>query len=383
VRQPDLDQLMDLMGLIYDGALSADGWNPLLERATRVFGASGAILFVHDLSGNVEFSTHWGLPDDAMDAYTRDFAPIDVARDTVLALPPGTVVTEESTPADLYRRSVILNEFRKPWDLARYVGYDVYRDPRRVAGFALQASARRPPFGAEEAALLERMLPHLRRAIAMSAHLGQSEAQRRGLADAIDGLVVGVVLVGDGSEVLFANAAARRIVQRRDGLALSGGRLRAHVSDDDRALAKAIANAIETSGRASVEGGGVVSVQRAWGAPSYSVLVNPGPGADSRSPLRTASAIILIGDPDAEVVSAEQIVTRLYDLTPGEARLALAVASGDSIETYAAERDIAVATVRWTMQQVLAKTGVRREADLVRLLLTGPTAMVKRPPAIE
>lgn len=63
--------------------------------------------------------------------------------------------------------------------------------------------------------------------------------------------------------------------------------------------------------------------------------------------------------------------------SPAEARLAQAVAAGESLETYSEMQGVALSTARWTMKQVLAKTGSGRQADLVRLLLTGPAAVVK------
>ena len=68
---------------------------------------------------------------------------------------------------------------------------------------------------------------------------------------------------------------------------------------------------------------------------------------------------------------------QLYGLTPSEARVACAVASGESLESYASAHGISVSTVRWTMKQLLAKTGARRQADLVRILLSGPAAIAK------
>jgi hypothetical protein len=50
----------------------------------------------------------------------------------------------------------------------------------------------------------------------------------------------------------------------------------------------------------------------------------------------------------------------------------------DSVKNYERRalraRDIAVSTARFLMKQVLAKAGARRQADLVRMLLTGPLA---------
>jgi DNA-binding CsgD family transcriptional regulator len=62
---------------------------------------------------------------------------------------------------------------------------------------------------------------------------------------------------------------------------------------------------------------------------------------------------------------------RRFGLTPAEARLALAVADGNTTREYAEQRGKSVGTVRFQMKQILAKTGCRRQSELVRLITLG------------
>jgi DNA-binding CsgD family transcriptional regulator len=191
-------------------------------------------------------------------------------------------------------------------------------------------------------------------------------------------LDIDVPLVPARATAVIDHERSRRDLHGVERRPLGHGRLRAAYDAANRALGKAIADAIDTTRSAGLSPGAACSIPRPSGERSYALLVSPGPGPDSQSLDRNASAAVLIGDPDARLATPEQVVARLYGLTSSEARLAVAVASGDSLDGSAAAREISVSTVRQQMKQVFAKTGVRRQADLVRLLLTGPAAALNR-----
>ena len=70
-------------------------------------------------------------------------------------------------------------------------------------------------------------------------------------------------------------------------------------------------------------------------------------------------------DPAALAVFAETAL-----LSPAEAELVEAVVGGHSLSAVARLRGIAVSTVRRRMRSVLGKTGCRRQAELLRLVLS-------------
>ena len=375
----DSDAILDLVGSIYDVALSEDRWEPMLQQMTELFGGTAAVFFVRDrLGSETVFARFWGLSDAALSESVQLFTAVDVGLDTPLSLPPGSVTTEETSPQ--LPRSEVLGDFLRRWDVERYVGGDVFRDARRLGVVAVLGSQRRAPFGPTEIEALKTLIPHLRRAVELRSHLDAKDANRSVAQDVIEGMLTGVILLDASGHVLTANATARRIARLQDGLLLSRNRLRAASNTEDDALQKAITEAIAISQRGASNGGAPLIVGRLSGARPYAILVSPGASGASQPAFRIASAVVLIGDPDSALASAEEIAIQLYGLTPSEARLACAIASGESLESYASARGINVSTARWTMKKALAKTGARRQADLVRLLLTGPVAVAKSQP---
>lgn len=379
----DSDEILDLVGCIYDVAMSADGWEPLLERMATLFGGKAAVFFVRDGdAAETIFFRSWGLSDAFLAESVERFGSMDVGLDTLQSVDVASIVTDEA-PVGNHVRHEVTEDFLRRWDVERYVGGAVFRDARRFGVVVVLGSQCRAPFGAAETELLQTLIPHLRRAVELRSSLDAKDASRSAAQDVVEAMLTGVVLLDARGHVLTANATARRIAGARDGLTLSHGRLRAASPTDDDLLRKTIAEAIAISERRDSPGGAAVGVRRPSGARPYAVLVSPGASTVAHSALRIASAIVLIGDPDSTLGSAEAMAMQLYGLTPSEARLACAIASGESIESHARTRGISVSTARWTMKQALSKTGARRQADLVRILLTGPVAVAKRSDASE
>lgn len=69
--------------------------------------------------------------------------------------------------------------------------------------------------------------------------------------------------------------------------------------------------------------------------------------------------------------TARQLIA-LFNLTPAEARLSRAVASGETLEDYAESNGLKLSTVRTQLRAVFNKTGTDRQTTLVRLILGVP-----------
>lgn len=83
--------------------------------------------------------------------------------------------------------------------------------------------------------------------------------------------------------------------------------------------------------------------------------------------------MILIAISDGQPRRREQDVDLLTDvlgLTPTEARLALALTDGLSLQAYSAQAGVRITTTRWHLSNALAKTGCANQRDFVRLILT-------------
>jgi len=71
---------------------------------------------------------------------------------------------------------------------------------------------------------------------------------------------------------------------------------------------------------------------------------------------------LVVGEMDTKTLAQ-------LSLTPAETRLAIALFKGQSVEAYAKEAAISINTARWYVKQIYAKTGVKRQAELIHMLL--------------
>ena len=95
--------------------------------------------------------------------------------------------------------------------------------------FALAAPARVDAFGNEVPDLLQRLIPHLQRAVQMTLKMANLDALRSAGFEALDCLSEGVVLADSTARVVFANRVAEAMLARAEGIgvedfrALRGG----------------------------------------------------------------------------------------------------------------------------------------------------------------
>lgn len=79
-------------------------------------------------------------------------------------------------------------------------------------------------------------------------------------------------------------------------------------------------------------------------------------------------AMLMIHDPSSRVSIDPFLVGASYDLTPGEARVAVALAEGTSPEDIAKTYKVSITTVRSQLKAVFCKTATTRQAELVSML---------------
>lgn len=179
----------------------------------------------------------------------------------------------------------------------------------------------------------------------------------------IDQRQVGLIRLDRNGAVVELNDRAREILDGGSALGVDNGRLLAQRSEDVEALEGLLELAL--SGGADGGRGGRLSLG-AWPAQRpltvYAKRVASG-GAD-------AVAVVAVVDPwHSTRLSPEQVAQSLR-LTPAESRVAVALAEGMTTREIAEATDRKLDTVRWLVQRALEKTYCRRQADLVRLVLT-------------
>lgn len=177
-------------------------------------------------------------------------------------------------------------------------------------------------------------------------------------------LPLAVLLLRRDARLLYANGVARAVLV--DGLQLDPQRrCSTRRAATTMLLRGRIAEAVKSGRRCDF------ALPREDG-PAWAACVIPMPPS-SAAAADTALLVLSAGDRPCAVAAG--LLVQLFGLTAAEARIALALGNGARLEDIAADNRLALNTVRCYVKQIFAKTGVRRQAQLVRLVVGGPGAL--------
>lgn len=219
------------------------------------------------------------------------------------------------------------------------------------------------------------LLPHLRRAVTISNVLEARAIESTRMAEALDALPCSIVLTNSEGGILHANRTAERMLQNGNAVRGTSGVLGASVPAAAQELRKAIRLAAQDEATLGKAGLGI----RLTGPQILPMFAHVLPlnGGDLRARLQPeAMAAVFIGSSMATVSDvtpseAKEYLHRRFGLTNAEADVALSILKGDGRAAAGARLGITATTVRAHLSRIFEKTGVRRQAELVRVLMHG------------
>jgi DNA-binding CsgD family transcriptional regulator len=187
-------------------------------------------------------------------------------------------------------------------------------------------------------------------------------------------LNTGVLVVDAAPAVVFANKtaellfAARQFRLGRDGICLGDELV-------NRRIRRLIGACTTNDAAAHIDASGTIELAPGEQHAGLRIAVSPFETesvgfASGRYPGRLA--LMLVSDPQQERHSRAVALQRRFGLTSAESSFALEIIKGDGRAAAAARSNITVGTARTHLGHIFEKTGVRRQAELVRLLLSGP-----------
>jgi DNA-binding CsgD family transcriptional regulator len=302
-----------------------------------------------------------------------DWAPRNPLLPLGVGQRPGKVFTVGNfITAEQFTRTEFYNEWWLP------AGYDteplttnllVEGDATGI--FTSHGSLHRAPFGSDQKRLFSVLAQHLVRAVALQRRLYHLTFASESALDGFDQLQQGFLLVDAEARPVFANRIAQALLDSGDAMRLEAGALSSSDQDSGRALRRMISSCAAAT---SLTTGGDIALPRTTGRLPLNVLVTPVsremvvaalPWTISRRPV----AIVLVSDPETEIRTRLDSLQQRFGLTPAEATFALEIVKGDGRQAAADRLGIAVGTARTHLTNIFDKTGTKRQAELVRLLL--------------
>jgi len=188
--------------------------------------------------------------------------------------------------------------------------------------------------------------------------------------EALDLLNIGVVVCGSSGELLVTNDTAQEILRARDGLELDSQGVLCATYQSDRCLSDVIQEVARTArngASGSIES--AFAVRRPSGKRAFTLFVRAVNAKNERPAAHEAAALVMILDAALPVEATELELRQLYGFTSTEAQLANLLMEGMALEDCCDELGIRRTTVRMHLRNIFAKTGARRQGELVSLLL--------------
>jgi DNA-binding CsgD family transcriptional regulator len=375
----DMEQLLKLIGDIYDAALDPTLWPGVLESATKFVGGSGAGLWTRDWSRDIAIAVYdYAMDERYRQLYFESHNKLDPLREVYLCQDIGDVVSNSMIlPYDEFVQTRFYQEWAKPQGLVDNVLATVDKTATSMAGFAVFRSER-DGFADEAARQRMRLLvPHLRRSVLIGKVIDLKTAEAATLADTFDGLSVGMLLVDERGRILRANTSGQDLLADRSLIQATGGKLAINDPSAEQALHDVFRAAGNGDAAVGVKGIAVPLIAR--GGAQYVAHVLPlTSGARRRAGAAyTAVAAIFVQKAALATPSPPEAIAKAYKLTPMELRVFLAIVEVGGAPEVADTLGIAESTVKTHLLRLYAKTGASRHADLVKLLAGFASPLIK------
>jgi DNA-binding CsgD family transcriptional regulator len=352
-----------LLDLIYEASVVPDQWAKVLHECAGLIDGVGGILFAQNGDEHKWIASE-GIADLFHEFVMDGWAKINPRPVRLGALNHLGFVTDLDafTPEELDNDPVYRDFYRK-----KGVGWATGTMIRVPSGdnlyFTLERAHAKGPVERPIVNFFDTLRPHLARSALLAWRLRLEEAKAMTRALAVVGLPAAVI--GSTGRLLDVNDAFQPLIpgvveDRSSGL---------HIAAEpgaDRLLTQALAG-LRRRGAAVAETVASIPLPARGERPPIIFHLIPIRGA-AHDVFVSATAILVATPVVPRDVPGAEVLQGLFDLTPGEARVARAIGEQKSIDAMAAGFGVSRETVRTQVKAVLSKCGLSRQSQLASLL---------------
>lgn len=370
------DDFERILASLHDAMLDGARWPRTSALIDEACGARGSVLLVgegpkEDVRAHVVGLYYRGeRREDLEREYVESYHATDEAVPRIRQQPYGRLVGVADSYSEKERStSRAFNEFHRRSRFQRGLsvrldGPEGYSHITWVAGDPVGSGGE---WSSSQIAMIKRVAPHIRQLVCMRQALSDAAALGRSLAELLDIRGLGVILLDRSGGIMVANDRARALLRCDDGLSDRRGFLRASQSADRARFDRLLSDALPEAGSVAV--GGSMALHRPCGHRPFLIHVTPTADREMDFTGRRAVALVLVADPWRPFRIAPEQVAVALGLTRAESEVAGWLAEGKTVREIAASTGRQKRSIYWLLERIYAKLGIRRQVDLVRLVL--------------
>ena len=275
------------------------------------------------------------------------------------------VVLSRVTDRSAWENYRIFREWLSPQGIHDLMTVPIAREGKMAASLGLSRHGSAGEIGDPEIEAARLFAPHLLRCVTISKLLDLKSVVASTFKTALDKLRCAVVLTDERGVILHANHAAEQMLRDGDPIMGTAGVLTARAQAAAAEMQAAIR--LAAAGEAGIGKTGLAIRLTAPEAPPVIAHVLPLTGGNVRTRLQpaAAAAIFISAAPDEQ--DGADTMAAAFGLTPAETRVVTSLLAGHTLAETAAALGIAATTAKTHLDHIFWKTGITRQADLVRL----------------
>ena len=214
---------------------------------------------------------------------------------------------------------------------------------------------------------INNLTPHLNRVSRIHLKLPDVERKQKRQSKVLDYLSIGIIVLDNHGDVELLNMVANQIIKQFGGLSLINNRIYPHESGERQRLEHLIAQAVSGYSYRN-NWHGAMSLSSPSRTTPLNALVMSIPWNNGNP--EESGATVFITDPlHSNLPNKDELLRIWLGLTRAESRLAAILTEGINLRVYAKQNGISYETARFTLKNILKKTGTSRQAELVSLIL--------------
>jgi DNA-binding CsgD family transcriptional regulator/PAS domain-containing protein len=374
MRSSSPKSIIKLIGEIYDCVgRDRESWQNVYKKLSRMMHSeSGSIHLYNPSTATFEPLADTNPPDfkqNFRDIYF-DLLPF---RSELLSLAEGDILIRSKVISDArWERSVLWREHFSKLGIYHVLHHYLVDQGRLGAGITFTRPKERRDFSRDDIASYQQFAPHLQRAVRLHIDLMQRNSRTKVYEDAWDRSPQAIAVTDENGRVQFCNRSAKQMLQRGP-LRIDG--TNSLVASDARnteqirtAVREVLSMPDADRNHASLQ----LTIRSEYGKNRVSMLIAPYLNNYGTDHPIDKLAVIVLCDPHNKDESLEHDLASAYGLTPSESRIALSIASGNSLADIGKQLNITTNTVRTHLKRVFHKTETNRQAELVKLVLNTP-----------
>lgn len=361
-----------LIEAIYDGLLEKTPWQTFLQELRKALDCQvSGIWFRSPFSEDASLS----LRDN--DAEYHQIVPIfydqfhQQSKIFFETEKKGEVILfSEVLSKNTIKESVFYSEYLRPHNIIDGMQLFIEEPSGLSMWIELGRAKDKPLFGSPEKAFCTALVPHITRALSIYSKIKSSEIKSKISAEVIEQLSIGIVTLDREANIVDVNVIAEQLINETDGVALENNKLKLRAATDQAlfrsAFDKVLSGNCDNALSATVE---LLRIAQ-YSGPDLGLLIRYAASSPWYEGRGCPAVVVYLCAPNVQRNTREAFVAKLFGLTISEATMAILLAEGVTISQAAKQLSLTENSARTVSKRIFAKTGARRQAELVRLILS-------------